>query len=180
MEYIGLLLTVDWFLDRCRTTINVLGDVNVSCLLDAKMQVDGINRMTGPKASAALLLFVVFAANPTFAQDRSGDGTGRTESANATVELDDASTSIRVATFNTSLNREKAGQLQTDLSDRNNQQAKSIAEIIQIVRPQIILLNEFDYDPEWNVGRAFQTQLPGCFTEQSTSDQVRITSTPGR
>ena len=32
--YIALLLTVDWFLDRCRTTINVLGDVNVSCLLD--------------------------------------------------------------------------------------------------------------------------------------------------
>ena len=34
IEYIALLLTVDWFLDRCRTTINVLGDVNVSCLLD--------------------------------------------------------------------------------------------------------------------------------------------------
>ena len=36
IEYIGLLLTVDWFLDRCRTTINVLGDVNVSCLLDGR------------------------------------------------------------------------------------------------------------------------------------------------
>jgi Na+/H+-dicarboxylate symporter len=35
-QYIGLLLTVDWFLDRCRTTINVLGDVNVSCLLDGR------------------------------------------------------------------------------------------------------------------------------------------------
>ena len=35
-EYIALLLTVDWFLDRCRTTINVLGDVNVACLLDGK------------------------------------------------------------------------------------------------------------------------------------------------
>jgi Na+/H+-dicarboxylate symporter len=34
VEYIALLLAVDWFLDRCRTTINVLGDVNVSCLLD--------------------------------------------------------------------------------------------------------------------------------------------------
>lgn len=34
VEYIALLLTVDWFLDRCRTTINVLGDINVSCLLD--------------------------------------------------------------------------------------------------------------------------------------------------
>ena len=37
-EYIALLLTVDWVLDRCRTTINVLGDVNVSCLLDGRVQ----------------------------------------------------------------------------------------------------------------------------------------------
>ncbi len=36
LEYITLLVTVDWFLDRCRTTINVLGDVNVSCLLDGR------------------------------------------------------------------------------------------------------------------------------------------------
>jgi Na+/H+-dicarboxylate symporter len=35
-EYIVLLLTVDWFLDRCRTAINVMGDMNVSCLLDGK------------------------------------------------------------------------------------------------------------------------------------------------
>ena len=35
---IALLLTVDWFLDRCRTTINVLGDVTVSCLLDGKVR----------------------------------------------------------------------------------------------------------------------------------------------
>ena len=36
VEKIPILLTVDWFLDRCRTTINVLGDVNVSCLLDGR------------------------------------------------------------------------------------------------------------------------------------------------
>jgi DAACS family dicarboxylate/amino acid:cation (Na+ or H+) symporter len=35
-EYIALLLPVDWFLDRCRTVINVLGDMNVSCMLDGK------------------------------------------------------------------------------------------------------------------------------------------------
>jgi DAACS family dicarboxylate/amino acid:cation (Na+ or H+) symporter len=34
---IPLLLTVDWFLDRCRTTINVLGDINVSCILDGRV-----------------------------------------------------------------------------------------------------------------------------------------------
>ncbi|MDX1962645.1 MAG: dicarboxylate/amino acid:cation symporter [Pirellulales bacterium] len=36
-KYIALLLTVDWFLDRCRTTVNVLGDVTVSCLLDGNV-----------------------------------------------------------------------------------------------------------------------------------------------
>jgi DAACS family dicarboxylate/amino acid:cation (Na+ or H+) symporter len=34
--YIALLLPVDWFLDRCRTAINVMGDMNVSCLLEGK------------------------------------------------------------------------------------------------------------------------------------------------
>jgi Na+/H+-dicarboxylate symporter len=37
-EYIALLLPVDWFLDRCRTVINVMGDVNVACLLDGKIR----------------------------------------------------------------------------------------------------------------------------------------------
>lgn len=36
IEFIPILLTVDWFLDRCRTSINVMGDVNVSCLLDGR------------------------------------------------------------------------------------------------------------------------------------------------
>ncbi len=35
-KYIATLLTVDWFLDRSRTVINVMGDINVSCLLDGK------------------------------------------------------------------------------------------------------------------------------------------------
>jgi DAACS family dicarboxylate/amino acid:cation (Na+ or H+) symporter len=35
-EYIAILITVDWFLDRCRTAINVMGDMTVSCLIDGK------------------------------------------------------------------------------------------------------------------------------------------------
>jgi Na+/H+-dicarboxylate symporter len=35
-QYIALLITVDWFLDRCRTAINVMGDMTVACLLDGK------------------------------------------------------------------------------------------------------------------------------------------------
>ncbi|MGD9659224.1 MAG: dicarboxylate/amino acid:cation symporter [Methylocystis sp.] len=37
-DYIAMLFTVDWFLDRCRTAINVMGDVTVSCLLDGKIR----------------------------------------------------------------------------------------------------------------------------------------------
>jgi Na+/H+-dicarboxylate symporter len=34
VTYVALLLPVDWFLDRCRTAINVMGDTSVACLLD--------------------------------------------------------------------------------------------------------------------------------------------------
>jgi Na+/H+-dicarboxylate symporter len=37
-EYIAILITVDWFLDRCRTAINVMGDMTVSALIDGKYQ----------------------------------------------------------------------------------------------------------------------------------------------
>jgi Na+/H+-dicarboxylate symporter len=37
-EYIAILITVDWFLDRCRTAINVMGDMTVSALVDGKQQ----------------------------------------------------------------------------------------------------------------------------------------------
>jgi DAACS family dicarboxylate/amino acid:cation (Na+ or H+) symporter len=40
-DYIALLLTVDWLLDRCRTTINVMGDMTVACLLDGKTREGG-------------------------------------------------------------------------------------------------------------------------------------------
>jgi DAACS family dicarboxylate/amino acid:cation (Na+ or H+) symporter len=44
---IPMLLAVDWFLDRCRTALNVMGDVNVSCLLD------GHTRETPPGVEVA-------------------------------------------------------------------------------------------------------------------------------
>ena len=36
VEYIPFLLPLDWFLDRCRTAINVMGDMTVTCLLDGR------------------------------------------------------------------------------------------------------------------------------------------------
>ncbi len=53
---------------------------------------------------------------------------------------------LRIATFNASLNRTSPGQLASDLSTNTNNQARRVAEIIQRVRPDILLLNEFDYD----------------------------------
>lgn len=39
--YIAMLLPIDWFLDRSRTAINVMGDMNVACLLDGKTRRKG-------------------------------------------------------------------------------------------------------------------------------------------
>lgn len=57
------------------------------------------------------------------------------------------SPSVRFATFNASLNRFNQGDLASDLSTPDNAQAQAIAEIVQRVRPEVILINEFDYDP---------------------------------
>jgi hypothetical protein len=53
---------------------------------------------------------------------------------------------IRFATYNASLNRNSAGQLISDLSTPNNSQAKVIAEIVQRNKPDVVLINEFDFD----------------------------------
>ncbi|HUE97820.1 MAG TPA: endonuclease/exonuclease/phosphatase family protein [Anaerolineales bacterium] len=52
---------------------------------------------------------------------------------------------VRFATFNASLNRFNAGDLVADLSTPDNAQAKTVAEIIQRTRPDVLLINEFDF-----------------------------------
>jgi hypothetical protein len=64
---------------------------------------------------------------------------------------------VRFATFNASLNRATPGQLITDLSTPGNVQAANVAEIIQRERPDILLINEFDYDSAGTALRLFQT-----------------------
>lgn len=54
--------------------------------------------------------------------------------------------SLTVATFNASLNREAPGELINDLATPHNAQASNVAETIQRVDPDILLINEFDYD----------------------------------
>ncbi|MBW6398606.1 endonuclease/exonuclease/phosphatase family protein [Roseomonas sp. HJA6] len=55
---------------------------------------------------------------------------------------------IRIATFNASLNRATEGELVADLSARNDQQARTVAEILQRLAADIVLVNEFDYDAD--------------------------------
>jgi hypothetical protein len=58
----------------------------------------------------------------------------------------------RFATYNLSLNRPAAGDLATQLAhpeidDVFRRQARNVAEVIQRARPDVLLINEFDFDP---------------------------------
>ena len=52
---------------------------------------------------------------------------------------------VRFATYNASLNRSNAGDLLNDLRSGTNAQASQVAEIIQRTRPDVLLINEFDF-----------------------------------
>ncbi len=53
--------------------------------------------------------------------------------------------SVRFATFNTSLFRSESGQLTNELK-QGSEHARATAAIIHAMNPDVILLNEFDYD----------------------------------
>jgi len=65
----------------------------------------------------------------------------------------------RFATFNASLNRFNAVDLVADLSTPDNVQAQNVAEIIQRTRPQVLLINEFDYDDQGDPYDSMAAQL---------------------
>jgi hypothetical protein len=67
-----------------------------------------------------------------------------------------ANSEVRFATFNASLNRNFAGQLVADLSTPNNAQAATVAEIIQRARPDVLLINEFDFVADGLAAQLFQ------------------------
>ena len=77
-------------------------------------------------------------------------------SASPAVLAKDHLETVRFATFNASLNRYSSGQLVQVLAAGESQQVKNVAEIIQRVRPDVLLLNEFDYDSGGEALRLFQ------------------------
>jgi Endonuclease/Exonuclease/phosphatase family len=63
---------------------------------------------------------------------------------------------VRFATYNASLNRFNEGELIENLSTPDNAQAQAVAAIIQRVRPDILLINEFDFDADGSAAALFQ------------------------
>jgi Endonuclease/Exonuclease/phosphatase family len=66
------------------------------------------------------------------------------------------SDAVRFATFNASLNRNAPGLALAQLSSPGNAQASAVAEIIQRIRPDVLLINEFDFEPNGALAEVFQ------------------------
>jgi len=80
--------------------------------------------------------------------------------ANAPVNDPGEPMSLRVATLNTSLYATEAGGLLARLQS-GDEAARSIAAMIQRQRPDIVLLNEFDYDAAGEAAGVFQRDYLG-------------------
>lgn len=90
--------------------------------------------MTRPSwfARIAVTLLVLHAGNAAMAQAE---------------ETSDDTVRLRFATFNASLFGSAEGDLATRLKGRRDEQLKLVAGIIQVIRPDVLLINEFDFDP---------------------------------
>jgi len=66
-----------------------------------------------------------------------------------------AATPLRLATYNTSLYSDEAGGLIAEL-EGDSAHARKIAAVLQQVRPDMVLLNEFDFDPAHRAADLFQ------------------------
>jgi len=106
--------------------------------------------MRMPSFSAACLALLVLTGCSGTAEVRPA---ARTEPVTPAMPL-------RFATFNTSLFDEEHGGLVARL-DEGDQDARRIAATIQHQRPDVLLLNEFDYDPQGRAATLFQQRYLG-------------------
>jgi endonuclease/exonuclease/phosphatase family metal-dependent hydrolase len=74
-----------------------------------------------------------------------------------TQQIDTPKTdSVRIATFNVSMYRQQQGQLIEALAADSDPQIMAVAKIIGEVNPDILLINEFDYDADGKALELFQ------------------------
>jgi endonuclease/exonuclease/phosphatase family metal-dependent hydrolase len=67
-------------------------------------------------------------------------------------------TSLRIATFNASMFRDAPGALKGALEAGDDPQIKAVAHIIQTIRPDVLLLNEFDWDEAGEAARQMRKE----------------------
>ncbi len=67
---------------------------------------------------------------------------------------------VRIATYNTSLNSDEAGGLVRRLQG-DDDDARKVAAVLQQVRPDIVLINEFDYVADGSAADLFQQRWLG-------------------
>jgi endonuclease/exonuclease/phosphatase family metal-dependent hydrolase len=70
----------------------------------------------------------------------------------------DQPTPLRVATYNVSLYAEVADGVRTRLAGGRDDKARRVAAVVQRQRPDLLLLNEFDYDAKGALADVFQRE----------------------
>ena len=74
---------------------------------------------------------------------------------------------IRFATFNAAMSGKTADDLPARLARNDDAKLRKIAEIIQRVRPDVLLINEFDYDAQGQLAALFQENYLGVAQNQA-------------
>lgn len=72
-------------------------------------------------------------------------------------DIPQAAGDLRIATFNAYLNRSNSGDILTDMQAGNDPQIAKVAEILQRVRPDVVLINELDYVADGSAVDAFKS-----------------------
>lgn len=66
---------------------------------------------------------------------------------------------LRVATYNVSFYRDEPGQLAADIAAWTDPQIEAVANVIRAVEPDVLVLNEFDYEADQAALDAFAERL---------------------
>ena len=98
-----------------------------------------------PMHALARLLLAAFALMPAACASHQSDSTPAAS----------AGAKLRVASYNVSLYDDQAGGLVRRL-ENGDEGARKVAAVLQQVRPDLVLLNEFDYDAEGRAADLFQ------------------------